>query len=106
MQAFLADYRAGKIIGERAVAFMAQQATEADAAERAVAGRQRAAAASAALRAAGELSDDELYSALFPTPEEAQQRRDVIMAAAEARAREPLTDDEVDALFGDGGDDE
>lgn len=96
---FLAAYHAGRIIGDGAVAAMAEQALAADKAERDAPGRRRAAAASLAVRAAAELTDSDLYDWLYPTHEEAQRRGDALVAAAEARSREPLSDAEADALF-------
>jgi hypothetical protein len=100
VDAFLADYHAGRIIGEHAVAAMAERAIEADKAERAAGRRQVSAGAPVGVdpefRALWPLTDDDddlgEFAGLWPprTPEEAEQRR-----ITAARAVEGLSDDEL-----------
>jgi hypothetical protein len=99
LDGFLEDYRAGRIVGEHAVASMAERALENDRAE--AAGRRRRVSASAG---DGPDDDDGLgeFAHLWPpkTAAEADQRREIAAAAA-AQRLEAMSDDElIEHIFG------
>jgi hypothetical protein len=88
----------GQIYGERAAAALAEEAIALDAEESEAAGGRIAASRWTAPRRVADMSDSEIYSLLYPTVEEAQQRGDALTAAAEARMRTPLSDAEYEAM--------
>lgn len=97
---FLRLYHNGQILGDHAVATMAEQAIHADLAERRTAQGRQGDRASSAVQAAQALDDDRLYDLLFPSAEEAARRADIAASERERRARRELTDSEYEALFG------
>ena len=102
VDAFLAKLRRGEIIGENAVASMALDAVQADAAAARAKGTRPAASLAVRYPApvdASSMTDDQLYDVLYPSPAEAARRRDAAAAAASAAMSEPMTDDEYDRLF-------